>query len=169
MAKKTIEKKCLYCKKQITVYLYDHNRGYGKFCNKKCSSSYNNEKRSKIILSCVVCGSGFKTKSNHAKYCSNKCRRKVSCQLSKDRRSEGKDRYHLAEKVRKIFGELACFVCGWKESSCDVHHIIPKRDRGSDALSNLTILCPNHHRLADRGDLRTTKTLADIKKTDSVK
>ena len=169
MAKKTIEKKCLYCKKQITVYLCDHNRGRGKFCNPKCSCCYNNKKRSKIILSCVVCGSEFKSKANHAKYCSNKCRRKVSCQLSKDRRREGKDRYHLAEKVRKIFGKLACFVCGWEESSCDVHHVIPKRDGGSDVLSNLTILCPNHHRLADRGDLRTTKTLADIKKTDSVK
>jgi len=162
MAQKTIKKKCLYCKKQITVNLSEHNRGLGKFCSKKCSAVHNNENRVKTTLSCIVCGCEFKSKSNHAKYCSNECRRNVSRKRLKDRRRKGKDRYHRAEKVRRRFGELACFVCGWEESSCDVHHVIPKRDGGSDDLSNLTILCPNHHRLADRGDLRTTKTLADI-------
>lgn len=162
MGHKTIEKKCLYCKKEIKVNLSEHNRGFAKFCSKKCSAIHNNENRSENVLFCIVCGCQFKSKSNHAKYCSDGCRRNVSLQRLKDRRKEGKDRYHKAEKVRRKFGSLACFVCGWKESSCDVHHVLPRRDGGSDDLSNLTILCPNHHRLADRGDLRTTKTLADV-------
>ena len=43
---------------------------------------------------------------------------------------------------------IACFKCGWNLATCDIHHIVPRKNNGSDALSNLTILCPNCHRVA---------------------
>jgi HNH endonuclease len=36
-----------------------------------------------------------------------------------------------------------------------VHHIIPARRGGSDALENLTTLCRRHHRAADRKRIPT--------------
>lgn len=42
---------------------------------------------------------------------------------------------------------LGCCVCGWKEGSCDIHHIDGKKIYNPDSHDNLTLLCPNHHRL----------------------
>lgn len=42
---------------------------------------------------------------------------------------------------------IGCCVCGWKESSCDIHHINGKKVNNPDGHWNLTILCPNHHRM----------------------
>lgn len=41
-----------------------------------------------------------------------------------------------------------CSNCGWNEAACDVHHILPKKQKGTDDHSNLTLICPNCHRLA---------------------
>lgn len=52
--------------------------------------------------------------------------------------------------ISKIFDrmKLGCFICGWNEATCDIHHIVPKSKGGSNDLTNLTILCPNCHRIA---------------------
>jgi len=161
---KTIQKQCLHCKEQITIKLSEHNRGFAKFCSKRCSAVHNNQNRSKVILSCVICESKFESKSRHAKYCSNICRDHSRTSRSKAHRAEGKYRYHRSAKVRRHFGDLPCFICGWSEATCDVHHIVPRRDGGSNDLDNLVILCPNHHRLADQGKLKINQSLADYKR-----
>jgi hypothetical protein len=43
---------------------------------------------------------------------------------------------------------VECSACGWNESVCDLHHIIPKSKGGTNDHTNLTVLCPNCHRLA---------------------
>jgi 5-methylcytosine-specific restriction endonuclease McrA len=50
---------------------------------------------------------------------------------------------------------LPCSNCGWhiKNVICDVHHIIPKKEGGTNEHSNLTYICPNCHRLAHSGML----------------
>ena len=50
--------------------------------------------------------------------------------------------------VKKALKKYGCFYCGWKEVSCDVHHI---NGRKSQSLKNLTYACPNCHRLIHRG------------------
>ena len=42
---------------------------------------------------------------------------------------------------------IACSRCGWKESTCDIHHINGKKIPNYDNHNNLTIICPNCHRL----------------------
>lgn len=37
-------------------------------------------------------------------------------------------------------------MCGWDEASCDIHHITPKKQGGTDEHNNLIIVCPNCHR-----------------------
>ena len=39
-----------------------------------------------------------------------------------------------------------CMICGWKEATCDIHHIKPKKEGGTNDNSNLIVLCPNCHR-----------------------
>jgi hypothetical protein len=39
-----------------------------------------------------------------------------------------------------------CSLCGWCESTCDIHHILPKSKGGSDKMDNLICVCPNCHR-----------------------
>jgi predicted restriction endonuclease len=41
-------------------------------------------------------------------------------------------------------------IWGW-DTIVDIHHIVPRRHGGTNALANLIALCPNHHRMADRG------------------
>ncbi len=43
-----------------------------------------------------------------------------------------------------------CIICGFNRG-LNNHHIIKKRDGGSDEPENLVYLCPNHHWIADFG------------------
>lgn len=52
--------------------------------------------------------------------------------------------------LRRLFPDK-CMRCGWNESSCDTHHIIPRSNGGEYTLENGVILCPNCHRLSDFG------------------
>ena len=50
-------------------------------------------------------------------------------------------------KILIRIGANKCSICGWNESTCDIHHIIPKSKGGSNDDSNLIIVCPNCHRI----------------------
>lgn len=54
-------------------------------------------------------------------------------------------------KILKRSKNTACSMCGWNETSLDIHHIKPKAKGGSDDHSNLIIVCPNCHRKAHEG------------------
>ena len=43
--------------------------------------------------------------------------------------------------------KLSCALCGWNELPCEVHHIIPREEGGTDDLDNLIYVCPNCHRI----------------------
>lgn len=51
-----------------------------------------------------------------------------------------------------------CQLCLWdprtkySESICEAHHVVWLSRGGEDALSNLALLCPNHHRAVHRTD-----------------
>lgn len=46
---------------------------------------------------------------------------------------------------------LGCSKCKWNESTCDIHHINGKKIDDANSHWNLTLLCPNCHRLAHKG------------------
>lgn len=59
--------------------------------------------------------------------------------------------YEVSSRTRsKIIKRLniPCSICSWNEAVCDIHHIVPKGKGGTNDHTNLTILCPNCHRLA---------------------
>jgi 5-methylcytosine-specific restriction endonuclease McrA len=56
------------------------------------------------------------------------------------------------QKILKRMG-VKCSNCGWDKTTCDVHHIVPRAQGGTNANENLTILCPNCHRMAHENKL----------------
>jgi 5-methylcytosine-specific restriction enzyme A len=63
----------------------------------------------------------------------------------------------LVEQLRELYaGE--CQICGWaprrsyKTELCEAHHIRWLSRGGNDALTNLVLVCPNHHRAIHRCD-----------------
>ena len=59
---------------------------------------------------------------------------------------EYKAKASAINRAKEIRGDV-CQICDWKESSCDGHHIISIIKGGKHTVSNIVILCPNHHRL----------------------
>lgn len=51
-----------------------------------------------------------------------------------------------ASKILKRLN-IGCCICGWKEASCDIHHINGRNVEDADGHWNLTCVCPNHHRM----------------------
>jgi hypothetical protein len=51
------------------------------------------------------------------------------------------------QKIMKRMGAI-CSNCGWNKTTCDIHHIKSKKEGGTNDHDNLSILCPNCHRLA---------------------
>jgi len=45
-----------------------------------------------------------------------------------------------------------CMICGFHRA-IDIAHNIAKKNGGTDEISNLYVLCPNHHRLYDSNKL----------------
>jgi hypothetical protein len=63
----------------------------------------------------------------------------------------------LVEELREMYlGE--CQICGWAPRRsygtelCEAHHIRWLSRGGTDALGNLVLICPNHHRAIHRCD-----------------
>lgn len=55
------------------------------------------------------------------------------------------------ERIIHSVGTKCCYPNCKETIALDVHHIIPRHEGGSNRRSNLIVLCPSHHRLADRG------------------
>jgi predicted HNH restriction endonuclease len=62
-----------------------------------------------------------------------------------------------------------CLNCCWDEGTCDLHHIKGRKVENADTCHNITLICPNCHRLIHEGklDVLTLKTLAQhLKESD---
>ena len=61
-----------------------------------------------------------------------------------------------------------CEWCGDRSDHLEVHHIEPRSEGGSNKPSNLIVLCPNHHRQADKGGISKTKLKAKVRRLPEV-
>lgn len=155
-------RECLECGEKFYAQLKEIRRGYGKFCTRSCSSTYNLRNMPKkeprlVDLECAKCGKPFKRKksrlgnSKHGVYfCSRNCK-DLGQRLSegiveihpehygKDVPKYGYRKIAFSEKPR------ICERCGFDkdERILHVHHI--DRDRENNRLENLEILCLNCH------------------------
>ena len=64
---------------------------------------------------------------------------------------------HHVKELRKLY-EGVCQLCEWNPKSlyrrdlCEAHHVHWLSRGGDDALHNLVLICPNHHRAIHRTD-----------------
>ncbi len=67
-------------------------------------------------------------------------------------------RYKTTSKWWRFFQEYeaACQICGHNDI-VEIHHIVAIKNGGSDHISNLLILCPNHHEMLHRGLLKINR------------
>ena len=115
------------------------------------------------MIKCETCGND----TENSRFCSHKCSviwNNTHCMTEDVQRSRGKKNSQgtkipenlldmSSRTVTKLIKrmKIGCCVCGWNEALCDVHHILPKKHGGTNENNNLTILCPNHHRLIHEG------------------
>ena len=170
-------RECLWCKKEFLATITEINKGDGRFCSRSCGAHHNNNLRQRKPqkLKCQICNKAFHSVAPQAKFCSNSCRRHQKAKLSKEYQSNPQNHvYHLSAKVQKKYGKLPCLIkncgCGWTKefleinnTTCDLHHIVPRREGGDDSYSNIAPTCPNSHRLCDKGIISRDKmvSLAD--------
>lgn len=79
----------------------------------------------------------------------------------KSRRAEVVKGSHAKDRAKERDGFM-CQVCGFN-LFVHAHHITPVRSGGSDALSNLITLCPNHHLMAHAGLITKQQLRAILK------
>lgn len=117
---------------------------------------------------CERCGILVTVPYGNNRFCSKSCsckheitdsqKKKISNQLISYWNC--KERKYKAPKIPKSIFDMSkrtiskilqrsnqsCMICGWKEASCDIHHIKPRKAGGTDDNFNLVIVCPNCHR-----------------------
>lgn len=63
----------------------------------------------------------------------------------------------LSQKEKQLLIDSVGTKCSYpgcrEKIALDVHHIIPREEKGTNRLSNLVVLCPNHHRMARDGTI----------------
>ena len=131
------------------------------FCDAYCRNEHQkieptHGQPSKISKSCEICGTIFPFNLSmrpNAITCSRKCLGIWQIVQRTGLLIKGGEYGCTAtfrQMARKLFIDQ-CAICGWKETPCDVCHIIARKDNGSYTFDNVTMLCPNHHRMFDRG------------------
>ena len=132
---------CKECNKEFESDSRELNRGYGTFCSSSCAGIYGNKNKKTYTKECIECKNIFNTKTpSTAKYCSNPCK------LKSYRKSQ-KSEVINTTALQKLIGYLPCEICGWKETTRDIHHILPVSKGGKNTIDNLIVVCPNHHRM----------------------
>ena len=144
---------CLACCKPFRALAAEVSRDNAKYCSRSCCARHGNLNRPLFSRTCCHCNNTYVTKAAHSKYCSTTCKQAA---LRKRQHPTTKKVKHLNYLVSQFVDTFSCFNCGWGKAICDVHHIVPKSKGGSDAHSNLTVVCPNCHRLIHKNLLDVT-------------
>mgnify|MGYP003381022275 FL=1 len=117
------------------------------------------------MRNCIDCKADISYKtSNNVKRC-ERCRRSREAKLSSTKISKrGYSIGMIKHKIITLYSG-SCAICNWRATDelltirgntyysfgCEIHHIEPVSKGGDESLSNLILLCPNHHKQADLG------------------
>jgi endogenous inhibitor of DNA gyrase (YacG/DUF329 family) len=147
---KGVVKVCTTCGKDYKVS--PSIAGKSKFCSHLCWWKY---RFNAGLRTCEQCGKQFHRHYPKQKFCSNECW-KVWLSITHEggRNPQYRNQYKdftksVKTKVIQLFGNK-CIICGWDKAPNDICHIIPASNGGKAEISNLFLLCPNHHRMYDR-------------------
>ena len=62
-----------------------------------------------------------------------------------------------------IFKDVPCEICGWEETTRDLHHIEEVSKDGKNEVENLISVCPNHHRMIHKNLISKDELLSIVK------
>lgn len=176
---------CANCGKKFERIPWRIRGKHGHYCSTRCfklaRSTYLRDQPEtlnaafSITKICEWCKAEYQVhKPNHVsrrRFCSPKC---SYAALHADMTGENNPNYRHGQNQRAA-KQIAfrhflpkCLICGW-DISVDIHHIVPKKEGGKNEPTNLAVLCPNHHRMAEMGlisrtDLTQYVTAALLKK-----
>lgn len=135
--------------------------GSGRFCSSKCSRSFStkakrteiNEKVSKTLSYDNTNKDerdSIRTIAKHAAYTR-------TIELTSILDMSNRTTMKILRRMK-----LPCFTCNWYHEGVvgDVHHIIPRKNGGTNENTNLTYICPNCHRLAHSGILKSEELIS---------
>ena len=149
MAKKIYKGRCLFCENE-----FEGKDPRKKFCNSSCAAKHNNKKRKHKVSSKKKISKSLK-KHNKENPRFSKPKEVFfwnGVKTSKKKfNNNPQNIYEVSSRTKiKILERLnvSCFKCGWNEDICDIHHINGRKIPDCHNHKNLTILCPNCHRLA---------------------
>ena len=156
-----------------------------RFCSMRCSgiaNIYNKERKNsnefKNKMSLII-KNKFKDDKDYSKRVSDGLKRYYKNNPDKIRKgsiqsksvgnsTKGKYKkepnniFELSNRTRvKIIRRLnlSCCLCGWNEEICDIHHIEGRKIKDCHNHKNLTVLCPNCHRLAQSNKIDRSKLI----------
>lgn len=128
------------------------------FCSVECRAKWSVEQSiqaGKIVtISCATCGKQvtfYASMRPQGRYCSARCKSIGHSRVLTGRIQEDFGRDSTFRKSMRRFFYDRCALCGWDEAPCDIAHITGLGNGGSNTLDNVTVLCPNHHRMYDAG------------------
>lgn len=165
---------CLNCTKEHFVEQKEINRGFGKFCSRKCKGEYHTKITEPLPsnVSCAYCGKPFYMSKSKQKL--SKSGFYFCCRKHKDaaQRIGGIEEImpshygtvspdHHDHYRRKAFSkkEIKCERCGFDENPLGiiVHH--KDRNRMNDDDDNLEVICGTCHLIEHRTKKSNIETL----------
>lgn len=152
---------CDNCGKEFQRRIHEV-RSAKVYCSKKCAGTitgYHPKRDRKdwhpsITKKCEYCGKEFITKGRryNQRFCSRDCFNKHRSEHgwgdNNPNYRHGQNAVVARDTATRHF-PMKCIICGF-DAIVTIHHIIPKAEGGDNTPSNLAVLCPNHHWLADR-------------------
>lgn len=156
---------CIKCGKEYELELTEFKYKSGKYkhhCSLSCANKrkFSNTTKDKISKSVILYyeNNGYKYK---CEICNEyffrktliKNNRKITCDKCKHINTNNKNIKSIFDISKRTISKIlhraniGCSICGWKDSTCDIHHIIPKKLGGTNDNLNLIIVCPNCHRI----------------------
>ena len=152
-------KKCENCQKS-----HNGEYGSGRFCSNVCARSFSTKLKRKEINKKVSQTLSNKSYDGLTKqqYIQKQIAEKHA---SYERETELKSIMDLSKRtVSKILKrmKIGCSFCEWyvEDVTCDIHHIVQRKDGGNDEHSNLTYICPNCHRLVHSGKINSNNLVS---------
>lgn len=123
-----------------------------KQCNKKISSNNFSNHICNKQYNCEKCGTDFFKDFNFKKgtkiHCDD-CKRKVNHVMENPSTILSLSKRTILKILKRA--KIKCGMCGWDKTTLDLHHVLERKNGGSDSHSNLAPICPNCHRMAHEG------------------
>lgn len=162
-----ILKNCLNCNKEFYTEQRYIDRGHGKYCSQRCSSTYyqNSLPKKKPNCICAVCKTAIYKNASEKEnsksglfFCNRKCKEKgqslnfglKEIQPKHYGTAKKDDVYHYRRIAFNAYDKTKCSLCGYSSHPeiLVVHH--KDKNRMNDSVDNLQVLCPNCHEIVHR-------------------